>query len=118
MTDTLQLFEYGKLMTRGRQYDLVLSGQMRMRGNDPAVRFGKQYGGVVWGQVHEIAADKLPNLVRIERPQYSLQRLGTYRKRPLFAFVDVELGWEWEPIVANGKWRFTKSPASSHKSRA
>lgn len=100
------LFEYGQLQTRGRPYDTALRGEMRMRTRrDPAARFGPDYAGKVYGQVHAVTQAQLRSLRRIERPQYALTRVATWRGQPLYAFVDMETDWENEPIVASGKWR-------------
>jgi hypothetical protein len=103
------LFVYGQLLDRRRGLQASVRGLLRIRDRggdvpDAAARFGAQYQTRVYGQVRWFSAEEIRGLVREEAPEYSIVRVTLDDGRRVFAFEDVEPGWENEPFKVGGSY--------------
>lgn len=99
------IFVYGGLLDSGKGYDMRLHGEMRYRTRgDPGARFGSEFPGWVYGQVHICSRNQTVKLMHFEAPQYALRAVGRVEDMPLYAFEDVEPDFEKEKVIPDGKW--------------
>lgn len=98
------IFTYGEQMIPGG-FTARMKGELRLLADGkPTARFGPVHHGYVYGQVQDYGPTEVQSLTFRHIPEHALRQVATWREEPIFAFVDVQPGFETLEYVPSGQW--------------
>jgi gamma-glutamylcyclotransferase (GGCT)/AIG2-like uncharacterized protein YtfP len=99
-----QLFVYGRLLWPHKRFNISAPGELRIRepGGDAAAKFGPEYGGLVWGQVHQVP--DFADYDHLEAPEYRRRVVELSNGEYAYAYECCTAEWPDYPLVPSGRY--------------